>query len=88
VERDARLHGFAAWTDWLPGLLSSASPAERQVAWTRLCQRGREAHDGLGADGVIKLMPDLPLMFWAREAPLSPAGAVELLRNRRRAARG
>ncbi len=88
--RDARLHGFAAWTEWLPGLLSSASPAERQVTWTRLCQRGLEAHDrfGAGGDDVIKLMPDLPLMFWAREAPLSPAGAVELLRNRRRAARG
>jgi DNA modification methylase len=87
--RDARLHGLAAWTEWLPGLLSSASPTERQVAWTRLCQRGLEAHDrfGAGGDDVIKLMPDLPLMFWAREAPLSPAGAVELLRNRRRTAR-
>lgn len=88
--RDARLHGFATWTEWLPSLLSNASPVERQVAWTRLCQRGLEAHDrfGAGGDDVIKLMPDLPLMFWAREAPLSPAGAVELLRNRRRAARG
>lgn len=88
--RDARLHGFATWTEWLPSLLSSASPTERQVAWTRLCQRGLEAHDrfGAGGDDVIKLMPDVPLMFWAREAPLSPAGAVELLRSRRRAARG
>jgi hypothetical protein len=88
--RDARLHGFAAWTEWLPGLLSSASPTERQISWTRLCQRGLEAHDrfGAGADDVIKLMPDLPLMFWAREASLSPTGAVQLLRNRRRAARG
>jgi DNA modification methylase len=88
--RDARLHGLAAWTEWLPGLLSSASPTERQVAWTRLCQRGLEAHDrfGAGGDDVVKLMPDLPLMFWAREASLSPAGAVALLRSRRRAARG
>lgn len=88
--RDARLHGLAAWTEWLPGLLSSASPTERQVAWTRLSQRGLEAHDrfGAGGDDVVKLMPDLPLLFWAREAPLSPAGAVALLRSRRRAARG
>jgi DNA modification methylase len=88
--RDARLHGFATWTEWLPSLLSNASLTERQVAWTRQCQRALEAHDrfGTGGDDVIKLMPDLPLMFWAREAPLSPAGAVELLRNRRRAARG
>jgi hypothetical protein len=88
--RDARLHGLATWTEWLPGLLSSASLTERQAAWTRLCQRGLQAHDrfGTGGDDVIRLMPDLPLMFWAREAPLSPAGAVELLRNRRRAARG
>lgn len=88
--RDARLHGLAIWTEWLPSLISNASPAERQVTWTRLCQRGLEAHDrfGAGGDDVIRLMPDLPLMFWAREAPLSPAGAVELLRNRRRAARG
>ena len=88
--RDARLHGLATWTEWLPSLLSNASLTERQVTWTRLCQRAPEAHDrfGTGGDAVIKLMPDLPLMFWAREAPLSPAGAVELLRNRRRAARG
>jgi DNA modification methylase len=88
--RDARLHGFATSTEWLPSLLSNASLTERQVAWTRLCQRGLEAHDrfGAGGDDVIRLIPDLPLMFWAREAPLSPAGAVELLRNRRRAARG
>jgi hypothetical protein len=88
--RDARLHGLATWTEWLPSLLSHASITERQVAWTRLCQRGLEAHDrfGAGGDDVIKLMPDLPLLFWAREASLSPAGAVELLRNRRRAARG
>lgn len=88
--REARLHGFAAWTEWLPSLLSNASLTERQVAWTRLCQRGLATHDrfGDGDDDVVKLMPDLPLMFWAREAPLSPAGAVELLRSRRRAARG
>jgi len=88
--RDARLHGFATWTEWLPSLLSNASLTERQIAWTRLCQRGLEAHDrfGAGADDVIRLMPDLPLMFWGREAPLSPAGAVELLRNRRRAVKG
>jgi len=87
--REARLHGLAVWTEWLPSLLSNASLTERQVAWTRLCQRGLEAHDRFGAEGgdVVKLMPGLPLMFWSREAPLTPAGAVTLLRNRRRAAR-
>jgi hypothetical protein len=29
--RDARLHGFATWTEWLPSLLSNASLTERQV---------------------------------------------------------
>jgi hypothetical protein len=87
--RDARLHGLASWTEWLPSLLSNASLTERQVAWTRLCQRGLESHDrfGSGGEDVVKLMPSLPLMFWAREAPLTSAGAVTLLRNRIRAAR-
>ena len=50
--RDARLHGFATWTEWLPSLLSNTSPTERQVAWTRLCQRGLEVHDRSGQEAI------------------------------------
>jgi DNA modification methylase len=81
--RHARLHGFAVWTEWLSSLLSDASLTQRQLSWTRLCQRGIEAYDGFGnSDRGARFRPELPLLFWAGEASL-PATVAARLRNRR-----
>ncbi len=75
----ARLHGFAVWTEWLPSLLSEAPLTQRQLSWTRLCQRGIQAHQELSdsARGT-PFTPELPLMFWAGEASLPPTVAARL----------
>ena len=83
----ARLHNFAVWTEWLPGLLSDASPANRQLSWNRLCQRAVEAHDSLeSTKHGNHFAPGLPLLFWAGELPIPPTLAA-MLRSRRAGSR-
>jgi len=82
---DARLHNFAAWTEWLPGLLADASPMQRQLSWIRLCQRGIERYDTITEsvnDRQEKLTPGLPLLFWAGQTSV-PVTLTAKLRQRR-----
>jgi hypothetical protein len=82
---DARLHNFAVWTEWLPGLLADASLTKRQLSWIRLCQRGIEGHDTLTkamSDPHGKFTPKLPLLFWAGQTS-APLTLTAKLRQRR-----
>jgi hypothetical protein len=86
--RDARLHGFAVWTEWLPGLLSDASLTRRQLSWARLCQHGAAAFGEFGSpDRGAAIAPGQPLLFWAGDVSLAPAVAARLRSRQARAAR-
>ncbi len=82
---DARLHNFAAWTEWLPSLLADASPMQRQLSWIRLCQRGIERYETFTKsvdDREEKFTPELPLLFWAGQTS-APVTLTAKLRQRR-----
>jgi DNA modification methylase len=82
---DARLHNFAIWTEWLPGLLADASLTQRQLSWIRLCQRGIEGHDTFTnsiSNRQERFTPGLPLLFWAGQTS-APVTLTAKLRQRR-----
>ena len=82
---DARLHNFAVWTEWLPGLLADASLTPRQLSWIRLCQRGIERYESFAKfvnDRHETFTPGLPLLFWAGQTS-APATLTAKLRQRR-----
>ena len=82
---DARLHNFAVWTEWLPGVLADASLTPRQLSWIRLCQRGIERYESFAKfvnDRHETFTPGLPLLFWAGQTS-APATLTAKLRQRR-----
>jgi hypothetical protein len=82
---DARLHNFAVWTEWLPGLLADASLIQRQLSWIRLCQRGIERYDTFAkslSDRRETFAPELPLLFWAGQVSAPVTLTAELRRRR------
>jgi hypothetical protein len=82
---DARLHGFAIWTEWLPSLLADASLTQRQLSWIRLCRQGIDRYDSfakLFGERPERLTPGLPLLLWAEQTS-APATLTAKLRQRR-----
>jgi DNA modification methylase len=75
----ARLHGVAVWTEWLPSLVGEASLAEREQTWIRLCQHGIEQHNAynrLAGYPSGGFSPPPQLRFWAGESAWLPTTAA------------
>jgi hypothetical protein len=74
--RDARLHGVAVWTDWLPDLVDQPSLTDRQRYWSSLCRLGIDGHaiyNRMAANPDSPFAPDRPLLFWAGAGPAGQA---------------